>query len=222
MQVILLERVENLGQMGDLVTVKPGYARNFLLPRKKALRSTKENVEYFNQQKKQLEADNLKKKEEAEKVAKELEGKSFVLVRQASDSGQLYGSVNTRDISLEITDKGFSIHKNQVQLNHSIKQLGLFYLDVSLHPEVKSRVIINVAKSMEEAETQQKLYEKGLEEGKSIEEISRSFFMKTEEEPSVEKKETVKANKAEDKTEETTSDVVEETVVEASAEETKE
>jgi len=154
MQVILLERVEKLGQMGDEVKVKDGFARNFLLPMKKALRATKTNREYFQTQKAQLEARNLERKSEAEKVAKTLEGKTFVLLRQAGDRGQLYGSVSPRDISDAITAGGFSVSRTQVPLDTAIKNIGLVRTSVVLHPEVRVHVTINVARTEDEAERQ--------------------------------------------------------------------
>ena len=152
MQVILLERVEKLGQMGDEVKVKDGFARNFLLPKKKALRATKANREYFQTQKAQLEAHNLERKKEAEAVAKKLEGKSFVLLRQAGDRGQLYGSVSPRDIADVVTEGGFTITRTQVPLDKAIKTIGIFPIDVVLHPEVRVHVSMTVARTEEEAE----------------------------------------------------------------------
>ncbi len=154
MQVILLERVEKLGQMGDEVKVKDGFARNFLLPKKKALRATKTNREYFQSQKAQLEARNLERKSEAQKVAEKLEGKTFVLLRQAGDRGQLYGSVSPRDIAEAICAGGFSISRTQVPLDHAIKSIGLHPSSVVLHPEVRVKVTINVARTDDEAERQ--------------------------------------------------------------------
>jgi large subunit ribosomal protein L9 len=154
MQVILLERVEKLGQMGDEVKVKDGFARNFLLPKKKALRATKANREYFQTQKAQLEASNLKAKGEAEKVGKKLDGQTFMLIRQAGDRGQLYGSVSPRDISDVITEGGFTVSRTQVPLDKAIKTIGLFPVSVVLHPEVRVSVTINVARTEEEAERQ--------------------------------------------------------------------
>ena len=138
--------------MGDIVTVKPGFARNFLLPQRKALRATKKNKEEFEHRRVQLEADNLKAKEEAEAVAKRLDGKGFVLVRQASDTGILYGSVATRDIADVVTEGGFSINRNQVILDRSIKTLGLQELQIKLHPEVNVTVRVAAAKSQDEGE----------------------------------------------------------------------
>src|SRR5580692_9299379 len=152
MQVILLERVEKLGQMGDEVRVKPGFARNFLLPKKKALRATKANREYFQTQKSQLEARNLERKSEAEKIAKKLEGKTFALIRQAGDRGQLYGSVSPRDISDIITESGVSVARNQVIVDKAIKSIGLFPISIVLHPEVRVTVTLNVARTEEEGE----------------------------------------------------------------------
>ncbi len=154
MQVILLERVEKLGQMGDEVRVKDGFARNFLLPKKKALRATKANREYFVTQKSQLEARNLERKKEAEAIAKKLDGKSFTLIRQAGDRGQLYGSVTPRDVADAMEKGGFSIDRHQVNISLAIKAIGLFTLPVVLHPEVKVNITINVARSEDEAERQ--------------------------------------------------------------------
>ena len=154
MQVILLERVEKLGQMGDEVKVKDGFARNFLLPEKKALRATKANREYFSTQKAQLEANNLERKKDAEAVAKKLAGKTFVLLRQAGDRGQLYGSVSPRDISDVITTGGFTISRGQVPLDKAIKSIGLVPVSIVLHPEVKVSITLNVARTEEEAERQ--------------------------------------------------------------------
>ncbi|MGB0749837.1 MAG: 50S ribosomal protein L9 [Magnetospiraceae bacterium] len=156
MEVILLERIEKLGQMGDVVKVKTGYARNFLLPKKKALRATEANRKHFETQKAQLEADNLKRREEAEAVAAKMDDVSVVMVRQAGDSGQLYGSVNTRDIADAVTAAGFTIGRSQVRLEKPIKTLGLFDVAIALHPEVFRTVTVNVARSEEEAEIQAK------------------------------------------------------------------
>ena len=154
MQVILLERVEKLGQMGDEVKVKDGFARNFLLPKKKALRATKANREYFQTQKIQLETHNLERKGEAEKIAKKLDGKKFMLIRQAGDRGQLYGSVSPRDIADAMEKGGFKVDRHQVSISVAIKSIGLFTIPVVLHPEVKVSVIVNVARSEDEAERQ--------------------------------------------------------------------
>ncbi len=154
MDVILLERIAKLGQMGDVVNVKNGYARNYLLPQKKALRATEANKRLFEAQRAQLEATNLEQKKEAEAVAEKLNGQSFVAIRQAGDTGQLYGSVSTRDIAETITEGGFSISRRQVVLNKPIKELGLHDVEVSLHPEVAVNVVINVARTQDEAERQ--------------------------------------------------------------------
>lgn len=154
MEVVLLERVEKLGQMGDVVKVKDGFARNFLLPTKKALRATKANLTYFEAQRAQLETRNLEHKKEAGDVATKLEGQTFMLLRQAGDRGQLYGSVSTRDIATAISAGGFSIERGQVPLDKPIKMIGLYPMAVILHPEVRATVTINVARTEEEAERQ--------------------------------------------------------------------
>jgi large subunit ribosomal protein L9 len=154
MQVILLERIGRLGQMGDVVTVKDGFARNFLLPQGKALRATKANRERFEAERTQLEARNLELKSEAQAVATKLEGQSFIVIRQAGDSGQLYGSVATRDIAEVVTEGGFSIERRQVMLDRPIKTLGLHEVRIGLHAEVEPRVVINVARSPDEAARQ--------------------------------------------------------------------
>jgi large subunit ribosomal protein L9 len=154
MQIILLERIGRLGQMGDVVKVKDGYARNFLLPKGKAMRATKANLEHFKGQRAQLEAQNLEMKKEAEAVAVKLNGKSFIALRQASDSGQLYGSVSTRDIAELVTEGGFTVARTQILLDRPIKTLGHHPVRVSLHPEVMSSISINVARTIEEAERQ--------------------------------------------------------------------
>src|SRR5438067_5024125 len=154
MQVVLLERVEKLGQIGDVVKVKDGFARNYLLPKKKALRATKQNLAFFETQRAQLEARNLEQRKDAEKVGQKLKGKVFVLLRQAGDRGQLYGSVSPRDISDAITAGGFSVSRTQVPLDHAIKSIGLHPIVVVLHPEVRVKVTINVARTEDEAERQ--------------------------------------------------------------------
>ena len=154
MQVILLERIGRLGQMGDVVNVKDGYARNFLLPQKKALRATEENLKRFESNRAQLEARNLELKKEAEAVAGKLEGQSFVAIRQAGDTGQLYGSVTARDIVEIITAGGFSIDRRQVVLDKPIKTLGVHATRVALHPEVIVGVTLNVARTQDEADRQ--------------------------------------------------------------------
>ena len=154
MQVILLERIGRLGQMGDVVNVKDGYARNFLLPQKKALRATQENLARFEKNRAQLEARNLELKKEAEAVAAKLNGQAFIVIRQAGDTGQLYGSVTPRDISEGVTAGGFSIDRRQVVLDRPIKTLGVHPIRVALHPEVIVQVSLNVARTPDEAERQ--------------------------------------------------------------------
>src|SRR5262245_46645788 len=154
MQVILLERIGRLGQMGDVVNVKDGYARNFLLPQGKALRATKDNMEEFKTRRVQLEAQNLELKKEAEAVAGKLSGQSFVTIRQAGDTGQLYGSVSTRDIADTINAAGFTIDRRQVVLDRPIKTLGVHALTIALHPEVHVKVSVNIARSEDEAARQ--------------------------------------------------------------------
>lgn len=154
MDVILLERIENLGQMGDVVAVKPGYARNYLLPKNKALRATKDNLAEFETRRTQLEAVNLERRTEAEAVAGKMEGLSVVLIRQAGDNGQLYGSANARDIATSISEAGFSVARGQVQLDRPIKALGLHTVRVVLHPEVSVDVVANVARTEDEAALQ--------------------------------------------------------------------
>jgi large subunit ribosomal protein L9 len=153
-ELILLERVEKLGQMGQIVKVRPGYARNFLLPQKKAMRATKDNLAYFETQRAQLEVNNLARKSDAEQVAGKLDGLYVVVIRQAGESGQLYGSVAVRDIADAVTEAGFTIDKRQVVLDRPIKNLGLHPLRVMLHPEVAVTVTANVAQSKEAAEMQ--------------------------------------------------------------------
>ncbi len=154
MQVVLLERVEKLGQIGDVVKVKDGFARNFLLPKKKALRATKANMAYFETQRVQLETRNLEHRKEAERIGEKLKGKSFVLLRQAGDRGQLYGSVSPRDIADVVTAGGFTIARTQVPIDKAIKTIGLHPISVVLHPEVRISVTINVARTEDEAERQ--------------------------------------------------------------------
>ena len=151
MQVILLERVEKLGQIGDEVRVKDGFARNFLLPKKKALRATKANRDYFQTQKAHLEANNLKLRGEAEKAGQKLDGQKFLLIRQAGDRGQLYGSVSPRDIADAMEKAGFKVDRHQVSISVAIKSIGLFTIPVVLHPEVKVNITVNVARSEDEA-----------------------------------------------------------------------
>ena len=156
MEVILLERIETLGQMGDVVNVKPGYARNYLLPQKKALRATEENRRHFEEHRAQLETVNVERRTAAEQVATRLEGLAVVLIRQAGEAGQLYGSVNARDIAHEVTRAGFTVERRQVQLPQPIKALGLYEVRIALHPEVGTGVTVNVARSEDEAQIQAK------------------------------------------------------------------
>ena len=156
MEVILLERIDKLGQMGDLVVVKPGFARNFLLPQQKAVTATQEHKAQFESQRIHLEAQNLEQKTEAEKIGKKLEGQKIVMVRQAGDAGQLYGSVSASNISDGITEAGFLINRNQVKLGDPIKSIGMHPVAVTLHPEVSVSITINVARSIEEAKIQEK------------------------------------------------------------------
>ena len=164
MDVILLERVAKLGQMGDVVSVKEGYARNYLLPQRKALRASQSNIDAFEAQKAQLEARNLETKAEAEDLAGRLGGQQFIVIRSASDAGALYGSVTTRDAADAATEAGFSLDRKQVALTRPIKELGLHTVLVNLHPEVEVEIELNVARSAEEAELQAS--------GKSIQELA--------------------------------------------------
>ena len=152
--LILLERVEKLGQMGQLVKVKPGYARNYLLPQRKAMRATKENLTYFETQRAQLEANNLQRRTEATEVGGKIEGLTVVIIRQAGESGQLYGSVSARDIADAVTGAGFTIEKRQVVLERPIKSLGMHSVRIVLHPELSVTITANVAQSAEEADMQ--------------------------------------------------------------------
>lgn len=153
-ELILLQRVENLGQMGDIVRVKPGYARNFLLPKGKALRANAKNREHFEQQRAQLEALNIQKREEAERLSERMHGLTVVIIRQAGDSGSLYGSVTPRDIAHATTTAGLTVARQQVVLDAPIKSLGLVSARIVLHPEVSINITVNVARSEEEAERQ--------------------------------------------------------------------
>ena len=156
MEVILLERISRLGQMGDTVKVKDGFARNFLLPQGKALRANEANKKKFEGQRAQLEARNLERKTEAQKIADKLDGKSFIVVRSAGETGQLYGSVSTRDIADLLTAEGFSVDRNQVELNQPIKAIGLTNVAIALHPEVEVTITLNIARTADEAERQAK------------------------------------------------------------------
>ena len=164
MQVILLERVSKLGQMGDVVDVKPGYARNFLLPQGKAQTASETNITAFEKQKSQLETKNLETKKEADALLERLGGQTFVVIRSASDSGALYGSVSPRDAAEVATSAGFSIDRKQISLVKPIKELGLHEMSVVLHPEVTANIILNVARSTEEADLQAS--------GKSIQDVA--------------------------------------------------
>ena len=164
MEVILLERVAKLGQMGEVVNVKNGYARNFLLPQGKALRASKSNLALFEAQRAQLEARNLETKSEAESLAEKLDGQTFVVIRSASDAGALYGSVTPRDAADVATAEGFTIDKKQITLDRPIKELGIHAMLVTLHPEVSAEIKVNVARSEEEAELQAA--------GKTIQEVA--------------------------------------------------
>ena len=164
MQVILLERVAKLGQMGDVVDVKPGYSRNYLLLQGKALSASQANIDSFEAQKAQLEARNLETKKEAQALGDKLDGQQFIVIRSASDGGNLYGSVTTRDAAEAATENGFSIDRKQVVITLPIKELGLHDVSVTLHPEVEVTITLNVARSPEEAELQAS--------GKSIQELA--------------------------------------------------
>ncbi|MAQ03674.1 MAG: 50S ribosomal protein L9 [Rhodospirillaceae bacterium] len=154
MEVILLERVENLGIMGDVVKVKPGYARNFLFPNEKAVPASNENKASFENKRLEIEAKNIETKAEAEKVASKIKGEILILVRQAGDSGQLYGSVNSRDIKNTLKDMGYELDRNQISLNKPIKSVGIHNVSIALHPEIYVEVVANVARSEEEAKIQ--------------------------------------------------------------------
>ncbi|WP_169544942.1 50S ribosomal protein L9 [Sneathiella aquimaris] len=166
MEIVLLERVEKLGQMGDVVNVKNGYARNFLLPQGKALRANKSNLEIFEKQRAQLEADNLKRKEEASAVGDKLDGETVILIRAASESQQLYGSVSTQDIARSVTEAGFTVDRKQVIMDKVLKTLGLHEVRIRLHPEVTVSVTVNIARSQEEAVIQAR--------GESVEEAAEA------------------------------------------------
>jgi len=154
MEVILLERIEKLGQMGDVVKVRPGFARNFLLPTRKAMRATEANRKVFEDKRAQLEADNLSRRQDAEAVAAKMEGLTLVLVRQAGETGLLYGSVSARDIAEAVTEAGFTVSRAQAAIERPIKALGIHEVKISLHPEVAVTISLNIAKSVEEAELQ--------------------------------------------------------------------
>ena len=153
-ELILLQRIEKLGQMGDVVRVKPGYARNFLLPQKKALRANKTNLAHFETQRAQLEAQNIRRREEAERLLERMEGLTVVIIRQAGESGSLYGSVSARDIADACTASGLTTNRSQIVLSEPIKTLGLTKVRLVLHPEVSLPVTVNIARSIEESEKQ--------------------------------------------------------------------
>jgi large subunit ribosomal protein L9 len=167
MEVILLERIDRLGQMGDVVKVKDGYARNFLLPKRKALRASKENLDFFEKEKVNLEARNLKEKSEAEKIQKKLNEKNFVIIRQAGETGQLYGSVSTNNIKEALKDGNFEITKNQVVLEKPIKELGIHSVGIRLHPEIEARIFAIVSRTENEANSLIKGKEINLEDSPS-------------------------------------------------------
>jgi large subunit ribosomal protein L9 len=185
MEVILLERVGKLGQMGDTVRVKDGYARNFLLPRGKALRATAENKKRFENMKVELEARNLELKGEAEKVASKVDGSSFVVLRQAAEGGQLYGSVSTRDLAGLLAEDGFNVNRSQIELNAPIKMIGTHKVPVRLHPEVEVTITVNVARSADEAERLSRGEDVTMrrEEGEAEQAVvaAQAFFEKPEE-----------------------------------------
>jgi large subunit ribosomal protein L9 len=189
MEVILLERVAKLGQMGDVVRVKDGFARNFLLPQGKALRATKESRARFEGMKVDLEARNLEARGEAQGVAGKLDGKSFIVTRQASETGQLYGSVSARDITTILGDGGFTVARNQIALNNPIKMIGLHKVPVALHPEVEVSITINVARNADEAERQARgedvtqRREDGDDEAAAAEAAAAAVFEKPEQAP---------------------------------------
>lgn len=168
MEIILLERVAKLGQMGEVVRVRDGFARNYLLPLGKALRANKANLARFESQRAQLEARNLERKQEAEGVAAKLDGQSFVVVRSAGETGQLYGSVATRDIADVAGESGFTIERSQVRLDRPIKSIGLHTVVIALHPEVEVKVTVNVARSTDEAERQAR--------GEDLSQVDRDVF----------------------------------------------
>jgi len=172
MQIILLERIAKLGQMGDVVDVKPGYARNFLLAKGKAMNATIQNLEAFKSKKSELETRNLETKSEAEAVSVKLEGKIFIIIRQASDAGSLYGSVSTRDAAEIATEAGFTLDRGQISLKRPIKELGIHEIKISLHPEVETTFSLNVARSREEAELQAK--------GRSVQELAAEAEVEAE------------------------------------------
>jgi large subunit ribosomal protein L9 len=177
MEIVLLERIEKLGQMGDVVQVKDGFARNFLLPRGKALRANKANLAQFETQRAQLEARNLELKNEAESVHEKLDGTAIVVIRQAGESGQLYGSVSPRDIAQGLTEASFSVERGQVVLAAPIKVLGLHNVSVKLHPEVTSTVVVNVARTVEESEMQARGEDVSAQNDDDEDDLDASLFL---------------------------------------------
>ncbi len=202
MDVILLERIEKLGQMGDVVAVRPGFARNYLLPQKKALRATKENKDLFETQRAQLEASNLELGNEADAISKKLDGLSITIVRQASDNNQLYGSVTVRNIAQSITDAGFIVDSKQVQMARPIKTVGMHEVIVRLHPKVSVSVTANVARSEEEAITQAEggtLDEEDQIEAVQQEEVVSEEVVETTADPEVDEAENEETAESEEK-----------------------
>jgi large subunit ribosomal protein L9 len=179
-ELILLQRVDKLGQMGEVVRVKPGFARNYLLPQRKAIRASKENLGRFEQQRAQLEAQNLKRREEAERVAERVHGLSVVIIRQAGEGGGRYGSVSSRDIAEACTAAGLTVNRSQVVLPHPIKTLGIAPVRVMLHPEVSIPVSVNVARSPEEGERQARGERVGLEAEEMSDEAALMFELGAE------------------------------------------
>jgi large subunit ribosomal protein L9 len=177
MEVILLERIEKLGQMGDVVNVKPGFARNYLLPQKKAVTATDTNRKQFEARRAQLEAQNLERKGEAEKIAGKVDGLFVTMIRQAGDAGQLYGSVNARDIAIGVTEAGFTVARRQVNLDQPIKTVGLHPVRIALHPEVSVTVMANVARSLEEARIQEETGEAVIRTEEETEEVATAEEM---------------------------------------------
>lgn len=174
MQVVLLERIEKLGFIGSVVDVKSGYARNYLFPKKKAMRATKANLAYFETQRVHIEADNLKKKKDAEIVSEKMSGLCINVIRQAGDSGHLFGSVRNTDIAEEISKAGFTINKSHVAINEPIKMLGIYNLKVVLHPEVQVEIKVNVAQTIEEAEAQLEEFAPATTDKKTKEKVQKT------------------------------------------------
>lgn len=175
MEVILLERIEKLGQMGDIVKVKPGFARNYLLPQAKALRSNKENLALFEARKIQLEAANLKRREEAEQISAKMEGLNLVIIRQAAETGQLYGSVTGRDVRDAVREAGYNIERRQVVLDQPLKEIGQYNIRIVLHPDVSRTIGITVARSAEEAERNAKAAAKAAAKAQAAAEVTEAF-----------------------------------------------